>query len=75
MVFGGAQLACQRVIVLTGDPDAAARGRKVGIFTTVHVVCRPTQKEAEEYVRYYAHENADEGAVETMFVGRGWRDH
>lgn len=54
--------------------DAAARGRKVGIFTTVHVVCRPTQKEAEEYVRYYAHENADEGAVETMFVGRGWRD-
>jgi alkanesulfonate monooxygenase SsuD/methylene tetrahydromethanopterin reductase-like flavin-dependent oxidoreductase (luciferase family) len=55
--------------------DAGQRGRKVGIFTTAHVVCRPTRREAEEYVQYYSVDNADDGAVEAMFVGRGWRDH
>jgi alkanesulfonate monooxygenase SsuD/methylene tetrahydromethanopterin reductase-like flavin-dependent oxidoreductase (luciferase family) len=32
----------------------AATGRDVGVYTTCHVVCRPTQAEAEDYYEYYA---------------------
>jgi alkanesulfonate monooxygenase SsuD/methylene tetrahydromethanopterin reductase-like flavin-dependent oxidoreductase (luciferase family) len=48
-----------------------ATGRDVGIYSTVHVVCRPTRKEAEEFYHHYAVENADDGAVETMLRERG----
>jgi len=38
--------------------DIAARagreGRDVGVFTTCHVVCRPSQSEAEDYYEHYA---------------------
>ena len=38
--------------------DMAARARaarrEVGVFTTCHVVCRPTQAEAEDYYEHYA---------------------
>ncbi|HET9018078.1 MAG TPA: LLM class flavin-dependent oxidoreductase [Acetobacteraceae bacterium] len=33
---------------------AAATGREVGVYTTCHVVCRPTQAEAEDYYEWYA---------------------
>ena len=33
---------------------AAAAGREVGVYTTCHVVCRPTQDEAEAYYEHYA---------------------
>jgi alkanesulfonate monooxygenase SsuD/methylene tetrahydromethanopterin reductase-like flavin-dependent oxidoreductase (luciferase family) len=33
---------------------AAKRGREVGVYTTTHVVCRPTQAEAEAYYEHYA---------------------
>lgn len=55
--------------------DARAMGRDVGVFTNAYVVCRPTVKEAEEYHHYYAVENADHGAVETIMVGRGIVDN
>lgn len=51
--------------------DAAALGREVGAFTNVTVTCRPTRKEAEEYLHYYAVEHADEGAVDTILKERG----
>ena len=51
--------------------EGRARGRDVGVFTNVGVVCRPTQKEAEEYHHYYAVEHADVGACQTMMVERG----
>jgi alkanesulfonate monooxygenase SsuD/methylene tetrahydromethanopterin reductase-like flavin-dependent oxidoreductase (luciferase family) len=35
-------------------------------MTTASVVCRPTQREAEEYYRYYADEQADWDAVDQM---------
>src|SRR5689334_19933022 len=38
---------------------ARTHGRNTGVFTLCHVVCRPTKKEAEEYLHYYAVENAD----------------
>ena len=51
---------------------AKAEGREVGIFTNAYVVCRPTQKEADEYHHHYAVEHRDAEAVETMVVERGW---
>jgi alkanesulfonate monooxygenase SsuD/methylene tetrahydromethanopterin reductase-like flavin-dependent oxidoreductase (luciferase family) len=50
---------------------AKAYGNKIGVFTNVYVVCRPTRKEAEEYHHYYAVEMADTEAAENMVIGRG----
>ena len=45
---------------------AAALGKRLGVMTTASVVCRPTKREAEDYYRYYADEQADWDAVERM---------
>jgi FMNH2-dependent dimethyl sulfone monooxygenase len=46
---------------------ATAGGRDtLEVFTTSYVVCRPTQREAEEYHHYYAVENADWDAVDHL---------
>jgi FMNH2-dependent dimethyl sulfone monooxygenase len=48
--------------------DMAARaravGREVGVFTTCHVVCRPTQAEAEDYYEHYAVRMEDTASVD-----------
>ncbi|MEE8059836.1 MAG: LLM class flavin-dependent oxidoreductase [Pseudomonadales bacterium] len=44
---------------------AAAVNRTIGVLTLAFVVCRPTQKEAEEYHRYYMAQ-ADWGAVDNI---------
>ena len=41
-------------------------GKEVQVFTSGAVVCRPTQQEADEYFRYFAVENRDDGAIDTM---------
>jgi FMNH2-dependent dimethyl sulfone monooxygenase len=46
--------------------EARARGRDIDLFTNVHIVCRPTKREADEYYRYFADREADWGAVEHM---------
>lgn len=33
---------------------SAVQGREVGVFTTCHVVCRPSAAEAEDYYQHYA---------------------
>ena len=38
---------------------STACGREVGVFTTCHVVCRPSQAEAEDYYEHYAVTMAD----------------
>jgi alkanesulfonate monooxygenase SsuD/methylene tetrahydromethanopterin reductase-like flavin-dependent oxidoreductase (luciferase family) len=43
---------------------AAESGRKVGVLTTTHVVCRQTDAEAKRYYDYYADEMADTAAVD-----------
>jgi alkanesulfonate monooxygenase SsuD/methylene tetrahydromethanopterin reductase-like flavin-dependent oxidoreductase (luciferase family) len=43
---------------------AADAGRKVGVLTTTHVVCRDTDAEATRYYDYYATEMADAAAVD-----------
>jgi alkanesulfonate monooxygenase SsuD/methylene tetrahydromethanopterin reductase-like flavin-dependent oxidoreductase (luciferase family) len=51
---------------------AASLGRsdRIGVFSSGHVVCRPTQKEAEDYYEYYAVEKADMASVETLMRTR-----
>ena len=43
---------------------AAAEGRSIGVYTTCHVVCRPTQTEAEDYYEHYAVTMADTVSVD-----------
>ncbi|MGI9288024.1 MAG: LLM class flavin-dependent oxidoreductase [Pseudomonadales bacterium] len=50
---------------------AAAVNRNVGIFTFCTVVCRPTQQEAEDYLDYYANQNADWEAVDYLMKLQG----
>lgn len=45
--------------------------REIGVFTISAVVCRPTQKEAEEYLDYYANQNADWEAVDYLMKLQG----
>jgi alkanesulfonate monooxygenase SsuD/methylene tetrahydromethanopterin reductase-like flavin-dependent oxidoreductase (luciferase family) len=49
---------------------AAAAGRAVGAYTVAHVVCRPTQAEAEDYYDRYALREADEAAVDNHMAGK-----
>jgi alkanesulfonate monooxygenase SsuD/methylene tetrahydromethanopterin reductase-like flavin-dependent oxidoreductase (luciferase family) len=44
--------------------------RDIEVYTVGHVVCRPTQQEADEYYRHAFIENADWGAVERMMALR-----
>jgi FMNH2-dependent dimethyl sulfone monooxygenase len=41
-------------------------GRTVGVFTSATVVCRPTQREADDFFHYYAEEQGDWAAVDRM---------
>jgi alkanesulfonate monooxygenase SsuD/methylene tetrahydromethanopterin reductase-like flavin-dependent oxidoreductase (luciferase family) len=45
---------------------AAELGKEIQVFTSGAVVCRRTQREADEYFRYFAVENRDDGAIDTM---------
>jgi FMNH2-dependent dimethyl sulfone monooxygenase len=49
---------------------SAAAGRKVGAYTVAHVVCRPTQAEAEDYYDRYAMREADQAAVDNHMAGK-----
>jgi FMNH2-dependent dimethyl sulfone monooxygenase len=42
---------------------AAAAGRPVDVYCIAYVVCRPTRRQAEEYLHYYSVENRDEEAM------------
>lgn len=44
--------------------EARSHGRKIGVYTTAYVVCRPTTREAEEYERYVTDENGDWAAID-----------
>jgi alkanesulfonate monooxygenase SsuD/methylene tetrahydromethanopterin reductase-like flavin-dependent oxidoreductase (luciferase family) len=47
---------------------ARAYGREIDVYTIGQVICRPTQKEAEDYYRHAVIDNADWGAVEKMMA-------
>lgn len=43
---------------------AAEFNRRPDIYVETQIVCRPTRKEAEEWIHYYAVENADRDALD-----------
>lgn len=43
---------------------SAQFGRKVGVYTVLHVVCRETEKEARDYYDHYSITMADDAAVD-----------
>ena len=50
--------------------DMARRERAIGVFTTCHVVCRPSRAEAEDYYARYAAAMEDTGAVDAHMAGK-----
>jgi FMNH2-dependent dimethyl sulfone monooxygenase len=44
--------------------------RDIEVYTVGHVICRPTQRQADEYYRHAFIDNADWGAVERMMALR-----
>jgi alkanesulfonate monooxygenase SsuD/methylene tetrahydromethanopterin reductase-like flavin-dependent oxidoreductase (luciferase family) len=46
--------------------QAARYGKDIEVFSVGQVICRPSQREAEEYHRYANIENADWHAIERM---------
>lgn len=46
--------------------QARAVGRNVGVLTFSHVVCRPTEKEARDYLQHFGQDNADWAAVDNL---------
>jgi alkanesulfonate monooxygenase SsuD/methylene tetrahydromethanopterin reductase-like flavin-dependent oxidoreductase (luciferase family) len=57
-----------RALVAEVAGDAAAHGRRAGVFTIAHVVCRETEREAEEFYRWFAETMADDEAID-LWVG------
>ena len=49
---------------------AQSFGRDIEIYTVGQVICRPTQKEADDYYRHAIIENADWGAIDGMLANR-----
>jgi alkanesulfonate monooxygenase SsuD/methylene tetrahydromethanopterin reductase-like flavin-dependent oxidoreductase (luciferase family) len=74
---------CEFLFTILLDPDLGANdvadikalgaesGREVDVFTTSHVVCRPTDQEAQDFYHYYVHENGDWEAVEHLMHLQG----
>jgi len=46
--------------------QASDKGRKVDVLTFSHVICRPTEKEARDYLKHTAEDNADWEAVDNL---------
>jgi alkanesulfonate monooxygenase SsuD/methylene tetrahydromethanopterin reductase-like flavin-dependent oxidoreductase (luciferase family) len=45
--------------------DYASRyNRKIDVYSSCHLVCRPTRQEAEDFYRYYADDMADRNSIE-----------
>jgi FMNH2-dependent dimethyl sulfone monooxygenase len=45
-------------------------GREIEIYTVGQVICRPSQKQAEDYYRHAIIENADWGAIDGMLANK-----
>ena len=49
---------------------ARALGREIDIYTVGQVICRPSEKEAQDYYRHALIDNADWGAIDGMLANR-----
>ena len=54
------------------EVKAAAQtiGRDVEVFTVGQVICRPTQREADDYYQHVNIDNADWGAIDSMLANK-----
>ena len=50
---------------------ARAQGRAIGVYTVGEVVCRPTDREAQDYYRHWTEEGVDWGAIDYMLKLKG----
>jgi dimethylsulfone monooxygenase len=50
--------------------QAQKLGREIEVFTVGQVVCRPTQKEADDYYQHTIIDNADWGAIDGMLANK-----
>jgi alkanesulfonate monooxygenase SsuD/methylene tetrahydromethanopterin reductase-like flavin-dependent oxidoreductase (luciferase family) len=58
------------VKVQTFKDEARAQGRELDLYSDGIVVCRPTQREAEEYFQYAAIDNADWEGIDLRLIRR-----
>lgn len=59
-------LARSKVEIAELKAEGRSKGRDVGVLTFSHVVCRPTEKEARDYIHYIVDENADWAAADNL---------
>ena len=69
-VVGGPEDGAEVVKSVTGL-GREKYGRSMGVFTLGYCVVRPTQKEADDFLHYYAEENADWDAVDNLMALQG----
>jgi alkanesulfonate monooxygenase SsuD/methylene tetrahydromethanopterin reductase-like flavin-dependent oxidoreductase (luciferase family) len=53
--------------------EARSRARDLDVYSDGLVICRPSQREADEYYRYALIENADWGAIDQFLAKKGIR--
>jgi FMNH2-dependent dimethyl sulfone monooxygenase len=63
-------LAGSAVKVTEVKTEAQKLGRDIEVFTVGQVICRPTQKEADDYYQHVNIENADWGAIDGMLANK-----
>jgi FMNH2-dependent dimethyl sulfone monooxygenase len=51
-------------IVKSVQDYATRYGRRIAVYTTCHIVCRPTRQDAEDFYYYYAEEMADRESLQ-----------
>ena len=66
----GMSVEQQAEVVRACKADAHAQGRELDVYTTGDIVCRPSQKEAEEYHHYAIFERADWKSVDDILALR-----
>jgi alkanesulfonate monooxygenase SsuD/methylene tetrahydromethanopterin reductase-like flavin-dependent oxidoreductase (luciferase family) len=49
---------------------ARALGREINVYTVGQVICRPSQKEAQDYYQHAVIDNADWGAIDGMLANK-----
>ena len=63
-------LAGNKAKVAEIKAQAEGLGRNIEIFTVGQVICRPTQKEADDYYQHVNIDNADWGAIDGMLANK-----
>lgn len=71
LIFASLQdmATAQRQIAEIKQQALTSQGREVRVFGRVHIVCRPTEQEAQQYFRWVHRDNADVAAIEKLLAG------